>query len=293
MSGRLRWEIEGRDWPHRAASRFVAAGGLDWHVQVMGSGPTVLLLHGTGSTTHSWRGVMPLLAQRMAVIAIDLPGHGFTRGRVPGGPSLPGMARAIRRLLAALGEEPALLVGHSAGAAIALELARETPVPVAGFGAALMPFPGLAARLFPALAKLVFVNPFAPALFARIARQSGETARFLTRATESHIDPAGLRCYETVLGNSEHCAGALAMMANWDLAGLRDRLPRIAAPVVLAHGSRDPAIPLHTVEDAVRLLPDCTLEIMEGLGHLAHEERPAAAADLVLRIAASHAMAGP
>jgi magnesium chelatase accessory protein len=38
MSGRLDWDIDGRDWPNRALSRFVRAGGLRWHVQVMGQG---------------------------------------------------------------------------------------------------------------------------------------------------------------------------------------------------------------------------------------------------------------
>ena len=58
--------------------------GLRWHVQMMGTGPQVLLLHGAGAATHSWRDVAPLLARDFTVIAPDLPGHGFTdtpRGR--------------------------------------------------------------------------------------------------------------------------------------------------------------------------------------------------------------------
>ncbi len=49
------WAVEGRDWPHREASRFVEAAGLRWHVQEFGSpdAPTLLLLHGTGAATHS------------------------------------------------------------------------------------------------------------------------------------------------------------------------------------------------------------------------------------------------
>ena len=46
MSYHPRWDVEGRDWPNRAASRFVDAGQLRWHVQVMGEGPVLLLLHG-------------------------------------------------------------------------------------------------------------------------------------------------------------------------------------------------------------------------------------------------------
>jgi len=291
MSGSLRWEVEGRDWPHRETSRFVETGGLRWHVQQAGNGPVVLLLHGTGGATHSWRGLLPLLAKEFTVVAPDLPGHGFTRGRIAGGPTLPRIAAAIRSLLESLGLEPSLLVGHSAGAAIALRLAQDgIRAPVVGLSPALMPFPGLAARLFPAMAKLLFVNPLVPSIFARMARGSGETARFLTRATASRIDADGLRCYEVLLGNSDHCRGALAMMANWDLAAFETALPAIDVPVLLAHGDQDRAVPLSSVRQACAALPRCELEVLGGLGHLAHEERPQEATAMIHGFAARHAI---
>ena len=99
------WAVEGRDWPHREASRFVEAAGLRWHVQEFGrpEAPVLLLLHGTGAATHSWRGLAPLLAQDFFVIAPDLPGHGFTDPLPADRLSLPGMASAIRDLLTADG----------------------------------------------------------------------------------------------------------------------------------------------------------------------------------------------
>ena len=107
------WARDGADWPHRAASRFVEAGGLTWHVQRMGpntaDAPPLLLLHGTGAATHSWRGLLPLLAADRDVIAPDLPGHGFTSARPSGFVSLPWMARAVGELLATLDVAPALL----------------------------------------------------------------------------------------------------------------------------------------------------------------------------------------
>ncbi|MFW2348987.1 alpha/beta fold hydrolase BchO [Qipengyuania sp.] len=286
----LRWDREGRDWPNRETSRFIEAAGLRWHVQIAGSGPVLLLLHGTGASTHSWRDMLGPLAQRFTVIVPDLPGHGFTSGRLSKGPTLPAVADAVRCLVEELGEQPALVAGHSAGAAIALQMTVRSSCPTIGFSPALMPFPGLAARLFPALAKVLFVNPFVPSIFARMARGSGETERFLHRATQSRIDATGLRCYATLLGNSEHCAGALAMMANWDLAALANRLPTIDAPVMLAHGTHDSAVPLSSVEDACRLLRDCRLVGFEGLGHLAHEEAPRRAVELVQDFAAQHAI---
>ena len=97
MSAQLVFERDGRDWPNRNASRFVLAAGLQWHVQMMGEGPVILLLHGTGSSTHSWRDLMPHLAKNFEVIAPDLPGHAFTSMPSRDGFTLPGMARGLAR----------------------------------------------------------------------------------------------------------------------------------------------------------------------------------------------------
>ncbi|QYU68000.1 bifunctional hydroxymethylpyrimidine kinase/phosphomethylpyrimidine kinase [Leptolyngbya sp. 15MV] len=144
------------------------------------------------------------------------------------------------------------------------------------------------AELFPALAKALFVNPFAPRIFARIARVPGETGRFLARSTGSRIDAEGLRCYETLLGNSRHCRGALDMMASWDLERLDRALPGVANPVLLVHSHGDSAIPLASVQKAAARLRDCTLEVTPSLGHLAHEEDPGHYARRIIAYAGSH-----
>jgi magnesium chelatase accessory protein len=119
---------DGADWPNREASRFVEAGGLNWHVQVMGQGPDLLLLHGTGGATHSWRDLAPLLAQHFRVVAPDLPGHGFTMARRAPDLSLPGMAASIAALIGRLGLKPEVVVGHSAGAAILARLCLDSAI---------------------------------------------------------------------------------------------------------------------------------------------------------------------
>jgi pimeloyl-ACP methyl ester carboxylesterase len=115
-------------WPHAAASRFVEAGGLRWHLQVMGEGPPALLLHGTGASAHSWRGVMPLLARRFTVVAPDLPGMGFTSMPPRAGLSLRGMADSLSAVIGALALAPALVVGHSAGAALGARMCLDGTV---------------------------------------------------------------------------------------------------------------------------------------------------------------------
>jgi len=197
---------------------------------------------------------------------------------------MPAVARAVGGLLRAMEVAPVAVVGHSAGAAIMARMVLDghaAPTSLVGLDAALLPFPGLAARLFPALARVLFVNPFAPHLFARMARVRGETARFLVRSTGSRIDAAGVRAYEALLVTSGHCAGALAMMASWDLAALVRDLPRLATPLLLLHGDRDAAIPIGSAREAAALVGDGRLVPLPGLGHLAHEERPADVATLI------------
>jgi magnesium chelatase accessory protein len=279
--GKPDWSQEGRDWPNRAASRFVLAGGLRWHVQVMGSGPAIVLLHGAGAATHSWRDVAPLLATDFQVVAPDLPGHGFTQ--TPGGEglSLNGMARSLAALLDTLGVRPVLAVGHSAGAAIALRLRLDqgpfTGGPFTGgvvsLNGALQPFPGAAGQIFPALAKLLFLNPLAIQMFAWRASQGGAVAR-LIESTGSTIDKAGLDQYGRLMRTTGHIDGALGMMAHWNLFPLRGDLPAFPAPVTLVAALGDRAVPPAVARDAKALIPGSTLIELPDLGHLAHEEAP-------------------
>jgi magnesium chelatase accessory protein len=292
MRAPLNWMRSGQDWPNRSASCFVTAAGFPWHVQKMGEGPAILLLHGTGASAHSWRDVMPLLAENFTVIAPDLPGHAFSGSAAGRSDTLQGMARALGEMLEALDCQPVLLAGHSAGAALAFELnlRGHCQAPIIGFGPALVPFSGLSEYGLPLLAKLLFVNPFVPRLFSRVARGSGRTDKFLQDATGSKIDSLGERCYTRLFEDHRHCRGALSMMASWDLSGLKARLPQFSSACELIHGTKDKAIKREAVEEAAQLIPNCSARYWEGLGHLAHEEDPQRAADAIRAFAAAHAM---
>lgn len=279
------------DWPNRASSRSVRVGGIDWHVQEAGAGPVLLLLHGTGAATHSWRDMLQPLAQHFRVIAPDLPGHGFTTGRPANGLTMPGVARAVTALLGELEAEPTQIVGHSAGAAIAIRMTVDglvQPAGIVGIAPALLPFPGIAQHLFPTMAKLLFVNPFAPHVFASVARGPGAVGRFLARSTGSQIDAAGIAAYARLFATPAHCAGAIGMMADWDLVPLKRDLPKLLVPMLVLHGEKDAAIPVSGALESVALIPDCALEILPGLGHLAHEEAPQPAIDHILHFARVH-----
>jgi magnesium chelatase accessory protein len=285
------WDKEGRDWPNRGASRFVFAAGIKWHVQVMGSGPPLLLLHGAGAATHSWRDLAPLLARDFTVIAPDLPGHGFTETPGGDGLSLPGMARGLTDLLAKLQVRPDFAVGHSAGSAIAMRMALSGRFDggVVSLNGALQPFPGAAGHIFPAMAKLLFLNPAAQQLFAWRAARPGAVAR-LIESTGSKIDEAGLRYYRALLGTTGHIAGALGMMARWDLHALQADLPAFSRPLTLVAGERDHAVPSKIAEEIHALIPHSRLIRMAGLGHLAHEEVPDRTAEIVREAAGEPAL---
>ncbi len=279
MSPALSWDRDGRGWPHREASRFVQAGGLRWHVQRMGAGPVALLIHGTGASTHSWRGLMPLLARRFTVVAMDLPGHAFTDTPPPPQLSLPGMASAIATLVEALGLDVSLLVGHSAGAAIAARLVLDevlAPSPLVAINGAFLPLAGLPGLLFPPVARLMAATPIAPQLFARRSWDRAALEK-LIGGTGSTLDANGLALYGTLVRDARHAAGALGMMARWDLRPLAHDLARLETPLALIVGANDRAVPPRDAQRVRALVPattPCTLDLVHGAGHLVHEERP-------------------
>ncbi len=277
------WDREGRSWPNRHASRFVRAGGLRWHVQAMGTGPTLLLLHGAGAASHSYRDLAPLLAQDFTVICPDLPGHGFTETPASEGLSLPGMVRGVDALLTALDVAPHAVVAHSAGAAIALRLRLQGRIGAGGviaLNGALRPFPGAAAHIFPTLAKLLVLNPLAIQMFAWRAGRPGAVAR-LIEGTGSHIDSAGLEAYSALFATTGHVAGALGMMANWDLPPLLADIGKLPAPLTLIVGQKDLAVSPDVADEVAAKVSHARTISLPGLGHLAHEEAPAQIAALV------------
>jgi magnesium chelatase accessory protein len=284
-SDRLSWERDGRDWPNREASRFIDAGGLRMHVQQMGSGPVALLVHGTGASTHSWRDFSLALSKRFTVIAPDLPGHGFTGSAPVALLSLPGMATAVARLMAAMHMAPVLVVGHSAGAAVMARMAIDqtiAPRALVSLNGALLPLRGVAGKVFSPLAKLAVQSTAVSRLFSWRAGQPGVMERLLAD-TGSKIDRRGIDLYARLARTQGHVAGTLQMMANWELEGLARDLPRLGVPLLLVVGSDDRTI---SSEDAFKvrdLVPGSRVEYLRGLGHLAHEEQPAEVAAAVGR----------
>jgi magnesium chelatase accessory protein len=275
----MRWDVDGRHVPHREWSRFVTAGGLKWHVQVTGpeGAPVLLLIHGTGATTHSFADLAPLLAEQFRVVIPDLPGHGFTGKLAAPGPD--NVSKALAALMTELGIAPTIVLGHSVGAAIAfMAVARGllAPQAVVALGGALLPFAGVG-KVYPGLAKALFVNPLMPALFSFTTRLQS-MPDLMVRWTGSRISREQVAHYERLFRSSAHTGGALALMAYWDLDLIERSIAGVKCPVLLLHGERDKTVPPDTSRKvAQRLLAHGTNAVhhgLAGLGHLAHEEAP-------------------
>ncbi len=282
----LDWEREGWDWPHREHSRFVdaAGSGIRWHVQVMGSGPVLFLLHGTGASTHSVRALMPTLARSFTVVAPDLPGHAFSRMPDRFEPTLRNTATALEELLTHLEVRPELAVGHSAGAALQIRMSLDGALPVGrivALAGALVPFRGLGTALFSPAARLLARSSMAPRLIAFRARDTRNVER-VVQGTGSHLDARGVELYRRLASNPGHIAGVLRMLAVWDLEPLFGALPRLAPELLLLAGDGDRAIPLAQAYTVNAAVPRSRVEVVRGAGHLLHEEQPAAVARLIL-----------
>ncbi len=295
MTIRLDFERDGKDWPNRSASRFVTANGLRFHVQIAGKGPVLLLLHGTGASTHSWRGLLPLLAEHFTIVAPDLPGHGFTGDPGTSGLSITGMARSIRALLNELKLEPIYTVGHSAGAAILIRMALDkqiSPLSIISLNGALMPFGGFAGQFFAPVARLFATLPLMTSMFARRARDPRVIDDIL-KQTGSKLDDEGIALYRRLAANGAHIGAALGMMANWDLHTLQRDLPRLRTPLVLVTGLKDEMVRPSVSREVKENLKGAKIVPLSGLGHLAHEENAALVAELICTIFKDMASVSP
>ena len=277
--------------PDSASVDELQAGGLRWRLQraglAPGAGPGLLLLHGTGSSLQSWRACLPGLAPHFSLLIPDLPGHGGSEGFADRQASLPRMADAVAGLLTALDWQPTLVAGHSAGAAVMVQMSLDGRLPQArgllAVNGALQPLPGLMGLVAPAVAKLASRSDWLPAWVTRHASQP-RALRNLIASTGSRLDDAGVQHYGELLKQPDHVRGVLDMLANWQLEDLQARLPELGLPLWLAAGLADRTVaPVQAVELA-RRLRGASFHPLPGLGHLAHEEAPEKIISLLVRL---------
>ena len=107
----------------------------------------------------------------------------------------------------------------------------------------------------------------------------------LIHSTGSSIETAGIRFYQRLICSKGHVAATLRMMAHWDLQPLERDLPGLKTPLTLVVGGNDRTVSPTESERVRALLPGARVVSLQGLGHLAHEERPRKVMALITRLA--------
>jgi pimeloyl-ACP methyl ester carboxylesterase len=305
-----------------ALGRFVTVDGVRLHLRNEGEGPTVLLVHGAkGSLYDHELELAPLLRDRYRVITVDRPGSGYSErvpdGGVPvpdggvhglggpaprrsepppdGGPSRESgsplvQADLLHELLRELEAAPAIVLGHSAGAPVALALALRHPedvaglVTAAGYTHAVRPLGTPLARLLRArlLGRLFRAALLAPAValagpfvLRRIAAPERAPRAYARAALALNYDPA------RSAGDAEDVAAV-----ERDLRLLAPEYPRITRPLIAVHGSEDRVLWPQQSERLVDAVPGAELRPIAGAGHLLPVTRAAELAMAVDDVAA-------
>ncbi|HMO75272.1 MAG TPA: alpha/beta hydrolase [Sphingopyxis sp.] len=247
--------------------------GIDAAYYEGGSGPPLLLIHGSGpgaSSVGNWKAVLNELARDFHVIAMDLIGFGIS-GRKPAPPYFD-FELWVRQVRAAVdlfeGGEPVGLIGHSISGAIALRLAADHPrlgaVMTTGTMGAPMP-------VNPHLSKVWRCPPTRDAM--------RDAARTLI-ADEALITDAYLDARMAVIGSAEYRTYFDEMFAG-DFSGYiaaavvpQDLLARIDIPVLMLHGRADPAFPAETGSLALAAaLPHADIMLFGRCSHSIAMER--------------------
>jgi pimeloyl-ACP methyl ester carboxylesterase len=262
-------------------SQFIEINDLDVHVKTRGQGePVFVLLHGFASSLYTWEAVMEPLSQYGMLIAFDRPAFGLTErpltweGQNPYSPEA--QLELVKGLLDHFGVEQAILVGHSAGGTVAMQMALAYPRRVRalvlvdpavynGGGPPEWIRPLLASSLMRRLGLLV----------TRQIQKRGPKLLQLAWHDPTRLQPEMIELYKKPL-----------QVENWDRAlweftlasrdpGLAEHLDKLSLPVLVISGDNDRIVP---TADSIRLskeLPDARLAVIADAGHVPQEERPA------------------
>ncbi|MGQ9593277.1 MAG: alpha/beta fold hydrolase [Anaerolineae bacterium] len=220
-----------------------------------GARAAVVLVHGAGGSHVHW----PVALRRLpgaTVYALDLPGHGRSEGE--GRRSIGAYRDVVRAFLEVAGLERAILVGHSMGGAIALDVALRYPKRLAG-----LVLVGSGARLRVAPALLQGLQEDYPRAVENLvqwlfAEGAPEQPRRRARQQLLEANP------DVVYGDFLACDG-------FDVMG---ELPRVETQTLVICGTADRMTPLKYSEYLAAHIPQARLEVIPGGGHMVMLEQP-------------------
>jgi pimeloyl-ACP methyl ester carboxylesterase len=254
------------------ASRHAAIEGMQVHYRDEGTGPPLVLLHGTFSSLHTWDGWVAHLAARRRLIRLDLPGFGLTGPAPDRDYSAERLARVVAGLLDTLEIDRADLAGNSLGGRVALTFALTHPDRVRKL--ILLDASGLSGAPTPPivrLARMPVVNRLLRHLTPRflVRRNLEEVYGDPSKVTDDLIDR--YQAMQRRAGNRQALLDRLNGPADPPLDA---RIAELRAPVLVMWGEADRWALLAHARRFEREIAGAELKIYPGVGHVPMEELP-------------------
>ena len=261
-------------------SRFVEVDGLRVHYRDQGSGPTLVLLHGTGASLHTWDGWVAELQDSFRVIRMDLPAFGLTGPGVDRDYRISAYVDFLQAFSEALELDHFALAGNSLGGHIAWRYALEYPEQVNTMVL-------VAPSAYPPSDMPRAIRLARTPVLNQLVRHVLTPQRIRDSLEEVYGDPAQVdeelvtRYYELTLrpGNRQ----AFIDRARTEMTWRHNELGEIDTPTLIIWGGRDIWIPPVNGEQMVRDMPHARLYTFPELGHVPMEEDPARTASLAAR----------
>lgn len=260
----------------------VRAAGVETFVRRSGSGRPLVLIHGLGASSYTWRGLAPLAAEGWDVIAPDVPGMGRSASPEDFEYSFKGFSRWLLALLDELGIERAALAGNSMGGVISLLTALENPERVeklALIGTPVYPHntPSILWPMrWPVIGK-IYESLLGPTAVRLIA---GECLRDKSLVTDELV--AEYSHSLRTRGGRRAVASFLRNAIPDDAGALMARYPTLKPATLVLHGELDGVVDRASAERFVRETPAARLAPLPGLGHAPHEQDPQTVAAALL-----------
>jgi pimeloyl-ACP methyl ester carboxylesterase len=267
-----------------AAPREASAGGAAPVVMRAGEPPTILLLHGTASSLHTWDGWAKQLSPSVRVVRLDLPGFGLTGPHPSGDYSGSATVDFLERFVNAAGMTRFAIAGNSLGGYYAWRFALRHPERVTGLvliDAVGYPIQGGTSQA--AAIQLSRMPVISELMRFTAIRWVVERSLREVYADTSKITPELVDRYESLMlraGNRQAMgdrARAERRPIGWQ------RLPELRVPTLVMWGAQDTWVPPEHAERFRNDIPGSRLVVYPKLGHLPMEEDPTATAADALR----------
>ena len=296
LAGVTHWRASAREAAAEAAfpptGQFVTVDGLRLHYEMQGEGPDLVMIHGaSGSLRDLTFALRDRLTDRFRVIVVDRPGLGHS-DPLPE-ISLAAQARHIKAGMAQLGVADPVVLGQSYGGAVALAWALDAdqtggPRALVLVGSPSLPWPGALDIWY-----RVTSNPVGRAIVVPLASAFVPDS-YVRAATVSVFAPDPVpEGYDAWLGAALTLRRGTLAANVAQVNALRDELvtmvpryPGLTLPVELIHGTSDTVVPLDIHSQPLsQMLPNATLTVIPGAGHMPHHGHADVVIEAILRAA--------